>query len=303
MLIVFKYPKGIFIIDTSQINPVNWRYDPQSWAVGCSGPYGPVAIPNDVLFPDAIGHFHVLSRTGVERDAESSNIFSPKMEEWQRAQISPSRMPFAHLIYYDDKRMAYAAVSGLGSIKNDRRVTIDFNNPPVGPRFMYSDRDVVQSLVMRKIGGIDRPYSGDDVGKVWRMDESTRSKDGAGYIGVFQTDHSDLAEIVPEWKARTKSFDFLEFEFESVGNYNLSVNIYIDGVLKTVTPLAFSMSGVGVPLGSFVLDVDRLGVTARSRRKRRLGFHGTRISIEGFNSGPGETFRITEALVYGRVAE
>ncbi|KKL74242.1 hypothetical protein LCGC14_2066870, partial [marine sediment metagenome] len=39
MLIVGKFPRGLFIVNTSDITIANWRYDPQSRAIGPAGPY------------------------------------------------------------------------------------------------------------------------------------------------------------------------------------------------------------------------------------------------------------------------
>ena len=296
MLVLFKFPRGIYIFDTSDSTPGNWRADPQSRAVGSPGPYTALAIPNDVLFLDRECNLHLLSATSVLRDATSSNISAPKLGLFTREQFDPSRSPYAHLGWYSDKSQAIVCLSALGAAVNNRIILVDFNNPQVGPRFTYSDRDTPQSLMMRDTAGVAIPYIGTDDGFVQRLDRSARNKNAAAYTGQFQIDHTDIGELAG-WAGRPSLFDYLEFEFEGVGAYNLSVNCYVDGELRTATPITYSMTGSGVALGVFVLGVDRLAELAPAKARRRLFWRGTYFSFEGLNSGVDETFRIRKAFL------
>jgi hypothetical protein len=329
MLVLFKRPRGIYVVDTSG-DPLVWRYDVQSRAVGAPGPWAVTPIPNDVAFVGSEGAIHLLSATAVERDAESSDISTIKLGTWIREHIDPEALSRAILAWYGDKRLAYALFPGRGqatqlvsAFQDDAfdldtfqitdasstvgvpiyRLLIDFNNPSVGPRFAYSDRDDAQVLMMRRHQGIERPYIGTSAGSVYRLDHPDRVKDGEGFIGEFQTDHLDLGDLVAEWRGQAKNFDYLEFWLEGVGPYTLSVDIYIDGAKKTLTPLTFDLSGAGVPLGQFRLDVDRLAESTIVTRRRRLMWRGRRISIRGWNSGANQTFKIIRAFIGARAAE
>jgi hypothetical protein len=303
MLPLWKFPRGVYILNTTDPSSANWYYDTQSRAVGCPGPLAAIGVPNDAVFFDVELNVHVLSATDVAKDATSSDISTPKLSSWVRENLDASRGAWACLGWYGDRKQVYAGVSGLGALKNSRRLKIDFNAADLGPRFDWSDRDVCESIMLRRVSGIERPYIGTDTGVIYRLDQSARNKDGAGYFGGFQTDHTDLAELVPEWAGRRKAFDFLEFLLEGVGAYNLLVNVYIDGVLRTPSPLAFAMPGSGFILDLSQLDVDRLSSAALSRVRRRLTWTGTRISIEGFNGGVNETFKIVRVYVGARLAE
>lgn len=301
MLVLWKFPRGIYIMDTSDPTPANWRVDPQSRAVGAAGPYCAVAIPNDVVFLDREANFHLLSATSVLRDAASSNISAPKLGNFTRETFDPDRTAWAQLLWYGDKSQVIAGLSALGAVVNNRITLLDFNRPDVGVRFSWSDRDVPQSLMLRDTSGVGRPYIGTDDGFVQRLDQSSRNKNGAGYTGQFQIDHLDIGAVAG-WPGRPTIFDYLEFEFEGVGSYNLSCNIYVDNVLKTSTPLTFSMAGSGTPLGAFVLGVDRLAEIGPAKTRRRLFWRGTYFSFEGFNAGADETFRIRNGYLGVRKA-
>ena len=303
ILVILKYPRGIYLLDTSNVTATNWRYDTQSNAVGTGGPYGAIEVPNDLLIVNSDLSLHLLSATNVLRDAASSDISSPKLGTWIRDNLNANRSAWAHAVWYSDKRQVWIGAAATGSVVNDRRVLVDFNRPDVGPRFTYSERDTQQSLVMRLLNGVERPYLGDDTGLVMKLDETARSKNGAGYMGQAQIDHLDLGEAEPSFTDRVKNFDFLDLETLAVGAYNLSINIYIDGVLVTPTPLTISLAGAGAVLGSFVLDVDRLAEAVTARTRTFLPWSGVRISVELFNSGIDETFQVPRMFIGARVAE
>lgn len=331
MLIVFKRPRGVYVVETTG-DPATWRYDVQSKAVGATGPWAVASIPNDILFLDTTGALHMLSATAVERDATSSDVTSLKLGTWIREHIDAQALESAAVVWYGDKNVAYAILPARGHVARTRaafqldtvqadafqasdtstdptvgppiyRLVVGLNAPEVGPWFAYSDRDTVTCLVLRRFEGVARPYIGTEEGFVYRLDMPQRSKDGLGYLGEWQTEHTDLGELVPEWRGRVKNFDYLELWLEGIGTYTLSVDIYIDGAKKTATPLSFSLAGIGVPLGVFVLGVDRLAEPLVVHRRRRLPWRGTRISIRGYNSGAGETFKVLKAFVGATAAE
>lgn len=303
MLVVWK-DKGIYIIDTSAADPAAWRYDTQSRAVGIAGPLALAAVPDDVLFSDQGLNVHLLSATDVERDAASSDISTPKLGDWIKTYLEPNQGQWVQMGWYTQKRQAWIVVAGKNMVRNTRRLVVDWNDPELGPRFWTSERDTADALMFRLDSGNDRPYMGTDQGHVYRLDEDQRTKDGVGFAATWSTDDLDFGGVVPELAGRRKNFDWLEFLMEGIQPSVMNVNIYVDGVLKTTAPLTFAMTGQGVPLGTFQLDVDRLAGGRFLRRvRRRMRWSGERLRLEGSNSGAGEGFRIIRATIGARVAE
>lgn len=328
MLVLFKRPRGIYIVDTSAIDPTQWRVDPQSQAVGAPGPWAVAPIPNDAVFVEAEGgSFHLLSATGITRDAASSDISSQSIGQWIREHIDPNRLAFAQIGWYSDKKQVYAIMPGFGHIISQvstfdsgafdpgafasgvtapapqYRIVIDLNQPDLGPVFSYSDRDDAASLMLRRESGVQRPFIGTDAGFVSRLDlAGVYDRDGVGYLGEWQTDYNDLGEADPDWKGKRKNFDFLELWMEGVGAYDLSVDVYVDGVKKTASPLLFRMTPAGVGLGTFKLGTDTLAEAHVVSVVRRLRWAGYRIAFRGFNNVANQTFKIVEGYVYARRA-
>lgn len=308
MLVVWQYPYGIQVINTTDATVANWYVTPQSDAVGCAGAMGAVPTQDDVLFIDANFHFNLLSATGVDRDATASDVSTRKIGQYIRDQIDPNRGPWIQMVWYGPKQQVWVGCSALGAVTNNRKLIADFNLYQRGAvdaiKYSVSDRDVNQSIMVSLLNGVPTPYIGDNAGNVLVCDTSTRSKDAAGYTGIWQTDHSDLGEIDADFRDRRKNFDYLDIEFEPTGTSQLSVNIYIDGVLKTSTPINYDMTGGGVALGTFLIGTDKLSTSSVKKRLRhRLTWAGTRISIEGSNADPAGDFRISRLYLGCRRAE
>ena len=117
------------------------------------------------------------------------------------------------------------------------------------------------------------------------------------YSSTFQTPHMDMSHLNPAAKETHKLWDFLEITFEPTGRWNLSAEVYIDGVYsETIT---FEVSH-GFVLDDFELDTNRLSDRIPRSIRKPLHGMGRRISFKFFNSGLGENVRIQGFSVYFR---
>ena len=289
LLVIWKKPTGIYLIDTSSATLAQWRVTRMSSSTGAPSPQSAIQVDSDVLFMDQNANFHLLS--GVEQfgDISSRNLSQlSDMGPFLRENLNLNMLSNARGIYYPAKREAHFAVAGTGSSTNTRRVVVDFNIL-TKPRFRFSTRDTAESLWLRKDSeGIPRPVYGDDTGFVRDMDRASRSHDGAGYLGEWQTPHSDFSEVDPKLGTKRKNGQFLEAVIEPTGNFNLSVDVLWDGVItQTVT---FNLGESGSSLGSFVLDTDVLAGDSVLNKKVRITGSGRRFSTIGRNNGEGQDF-------------
>ena len=110
----------------------------------------------------------------------------------------------------------------------------------------------------------------------------------------------DLSHIDPLLAAKRKIFDFLELLVEPKGNWNLSVDVIIDG--ETHETVQFNMGAEGSTLGSFVLNTNKLGGNEILNKRKQLTGTGNRISLIGYNSGDGQDFSVAKFLLYYRQA-
>ena len=293
LIILDKSPKGLYYVDTRDPTAANWEVGRISESIGSPGPAAFCMVDNDILFIDSTANIHTM-----ESIQEYGNLGTRSLSDiafygtFLRDELNLGRLRHARGIFYVAKREAHFAMAGVGSQVNNRRVVVDFNRVDI-KRFRTSTRDVAQSIWLSHDSDlIHRPTIGDDAGFVWTLDTATRSKDGSGYNGQFQTPHLDMSFYEPRLGAVNKDWSFLELEVEPKGNYNLSIDVYLDD--RYSETLQFNMGATGATLGSFVIGTSALaGGTILNKRKPLKG-RSRRISLVGRNSGNSEDFSIVK---------
>lgn len=295
-LIVAKYPRGIYAIDTTSPTIANWTTRQISVPIGAAGPGAMLSLGDDVSILDPAGVFHLLSAVTDFGDVGLSASSRPaKMDTFLADNCSLNKLRTVQSVLYPTKREAHFAVSRLGVI-NDSRLVLDLNQTGL-IRWRFSDRDINESLWLRKdVNNIPRLMAGSNGGFVYQLDQTSRLKDGAGYTGRFQSPHLDMSHLDPSFSAKRKLGHFLECVVEPKGNWNLLVDILWDGIYHET--VAFNMGVSGNSLGSFVIGTDALAADAVLNKKRRITGSGRRISLVGYNSGIGEDFSISEFLLH-----
>ena len=300
VIVAFKYPTGIYVIDTTDPTIANWKVSRLTQHIGAAGSRGITLIDNDILFLDTAGNFQLVSGIQEFGNLGSRNLSQiAEMGTFIRENVNLNRLKYVKAIYYPTKREAHFALARSGSIVNDARLVIDFNNLQL-PRFRFSTKDVAESLWLRQeTDSRPRLICGDDAGFVWKLDDETRSRDGLGYVGSIQTPHTDLSFVDPGTPAlatRRKEGKFLEIIVAPLGNWDLSADILWDGVL--VDTITFSMGHTGASLGDFELDTDVLTGSQVLSKKKRITGGGRRFSVIFRNSGAGEDFALAGAYLH-----
>lgn len=305
MLLCFKRPYGIYMLDANDPNVTNWIVTPVSDSQGAAGPGCVVSIDNDILFMDNGGSIGLLSAVTQELPqgtfAVSSLTYAGNVDPYIRDTFNFSRLSGVQSIYYAAKREVHFAFPVVGSNTNNGRFVVDYNRPDVN-RFRYSYRDSCQSLWLRKDTTlVSRPQIGDGAGQVWNLDQPNRDKAGAGYLSKFQTGHEDMASLYVDQPSlrrlagKNKLFHFLELLADPKGNWNISVDVLVDNNFKCT--VQFNMGVTGAALDSFILDSDRLAGSTIEKKRRRIIGEGRRISLIGSTNGAGQDFSLAQFLV------
>ena len=300
--ILWKKPKGIYAVDTTDPSVANWKVFRVTPAVGMPSPLAAVTIDNDIPFIDANASVQLMSAVQEFGQIAPRSLSQVEgMDSFIRENVALGYVHLIQGIYYAAKREAHFAIARMGNTKNTARLIVDFNRMDL-PRFRWSERDTPISLWLRKDStNIQRPMMGDDAGFIWHLDQAAKNKAGAGYVSEFQIPHLDLSHIDPKFGTMRKTGDFLELVVEPKGSWNLIVDIYWDGALKKT--VYFNMGQTGSTLGSFVLDEDVLAGNAVLTKKRRITGSGRRISIVGRNANAGEDYSIKKAYLHFRTTD
>jgi hypothetical protein len=294
-LVLWKYPSGIYVVNTTDPSPANWTVSRITRAVGSLNQHVIVQIDNDVLYMDYAGNIHALSATQEFGDMSTSNISrGSDIEPFMQDNVNRLLLKRAVGTWYASKRQAWFCITTLGNVDNDLRVVLGFEQQQSGLRFFMSRRDKSPSIWLRPSSEdlVPRPSIGDNEGFVWNLDTEARNKDGDAYQMRFETANSDLQFADPGLATRMKSGQFLEIATEPRGDWDLTVELYWDDILTDV--LQFNMGGAGSPLGSFTLDTDVLGSEAIASQRQRVTGSGRRVRLIGYNNGEGQDVSVAE---------
>ena len=294
---LFKKPRGVYRIDTSSLNVNEWSVREHSDAVGCAGPMALILVQgadqsqmfDDVIFLAPDGSWHRLSKTGAyqEGDINASSISETTYGAFIRENVDISRLPFAQMIYFDAIEEVWAAVSTKGSTINNLRIKANLKRlPEFGIRFHHSTFPECEALALGiNADGSRSPLAGTSGGFVKRLNENTYLDAGASYVAEFWTHDDNFQDLGEEHKLAENNYHGLVVEGESVGSWDLTIEVYIDG-LKAPTTLFVPM--LGTAAAQFVLDQSqldrgRLGGSSRKRvfATKRLRGRGLRISFRG----------------------
>lgn len=120
-----------------------------------------------------------------------------------------------------------------------------------------------------------------------------------GYLFDAQTPHMDLSQENLQLASQVKTFDFLEVQYEPTGDFDCSIDLYIDQrFVKTYACNLSARSNLNeLPLNSSV--VDGLGTMFR---RFPINGDGRTISLRFRNSGLGQDVRLVRAYIYYRVS-
>jgi len=297
LLIVAKYPNGLYVIDTRDPDFTLWRVDKLNSAVGACSPWCMLQISNDILLLDNGGNFHIMSAVTDFSDISTSDVGrAQNLGPFMRANVSLTAMRKAMGMWYAAKSKAWFMVPLLGSVDNNLRIVIDFNDATAGPRFYLSRRDIACSLWSRPdVSKVRRPTTGDDVGFVRTMDTETRNKDGALYRMEFDTAEMDFSSVDPQLSGHVKNGQYLEITADLVRNTMIQVTPTWDGFIGT--PFFVIVGSLGAALDNFVLDTDALSASGTVTTHDRLVGSGRRLKLSMLNTVLDDEVRISEIRV------
>ena len=305
MLLVIKKPYGIFLVDTSNPDITQWVVGKVSEKVGAAGPGCVVPTDNDVLVMDPAGSINQISAVTQELPigtfAASSITFAATMDPFIRDNFNFAKLHTVQSVYYPIKREVHFCVPRTGSNLPNARFVVDYNRPDIA-RFRWSIRDICPAIwPYVDSDQVSRLMIGDTTGNIWRLDLPQRSKGTSGYYSVFQTGHEDFSAMfigapsVQKLAGANKNFQFLELVSDPRGNWNLSVDVFLDTEFQQT--VQFNMGVTGVPLDVFTLDRDPLAGDALRRKRKRITGEGRRISLAGYTSDRGQDFSVEKFLV------
>lgn len=314
-MFIFKYPRGVYYLDDSDPSSANWVVRKFSEVFGAASAFGAIEALDDFFVANSQGSVTSLAATQKFGSLTEGNLLrSLRNEGYMRRIVAKFAYPRRYALWYEEKKTAYFAYQSSGGVKNDLLLKIDFNDSQSAPKISWTDKDQPNCLALVKDSiNILRPYYGADDGYIYRLDSDTFDVGGSAYVSSFKTINQDFGSQGvtpmnpenPELAEMEKIYDFLEVTYEAAGNWNLTIEVYIDNVKTETLSVNMSKAGSLGTLGRLFLGPTGKGkVLGRSPQSRRVPLHGRgrRIAFKCYNSGLRQTFKISELAVYYRPA-
>lgn len=298
-IVVFKYPRGIFLQDARDTDPANWLTQQITDVIGIAAtPYAAVQLENDVLFLGSDGQFYLLSAviaaaTG-QQNMQTANlgmdleIYQFLLEAYNRGLLNQVQST-----YFPFWQTALFSVPSPSATQNNAILSFDFaavGRKAGDPRFAYQYRDTAASLGLRRDPAdfIWKPLYGDYTSHIIELEQDMRSTyTGDGYPFRVQTPHTNFGEFenlsydrFVQFANRNKIFDFIEIEYLPFTAATITITVYVDGLVKQTITASLKLGGA--PIG-----VDQTDVGAFTLGTSALAGGGTRSVVHRLNCGAG----------------
>lgn len=299
LVFLFKRPLGVYIMDPTDPDPLNWTASKLSDAFGISAPHAGIQMLDDLVCGSSSGSITSLQATSAFGDLKTGDILATaQVEQYFRDNLSTSGIAFQSALYYPERKIAYFSGRYVIGNPQNRLIAIDVSRPV--SRITFETKDQPTCLALRKDTTlIDRPMYGTETGFVRFMDQPVYNVDGVAYNGEFQTPFMDFSSVDASLASKNKLFDFLEVQYSPTGNYNFFVDVLCDG--RFVETLVIRQA-VGAVMGEFILGLSRLG--GPKTRSVRLPIHcsGKSISFKVYNNLVNQNFKLEKLLVSLRLS-
>ena len=255
VLFLWKYPQGIFYIDDTPSDRLQWTYRIRSMALGCApSPYAVLATDDDVIFCDSQGHFHLLSAVatlGGTRDSDITRALG--LHVWTDQNVDVASLDGMRSVYDGQTKTAWFGLRSKQAPpnytgNNDLVIRWDFSLVAEGgPLRMTTSRVWTPNSLCLK----HRDYVGRQAVLIGEFENAWFVEPGAygrrtNHDWVANADvpqgiatHVTLPELdygdqVPPARPRRKAFRAMELIAQQTNNdqHPVTATISVDGVYR-----------------------------------------------------------------------
>lgn len=267
VLFLWKYPVGIFYMDDTDPNFLNWSYHTRTESLGCApSPHAVLPVDDDVLFMSNDGHFHLLSAVSALGGQQSSDLtVRLGLQRWTQDNVNVTALDQVVSAWNQATKVAYFGMRTKAAPNtapdNDLLLKLDFGlTDRGGPiRFSYSTAWDPNALSIKR-----RDFTGTPALLIGEMTTSMFSiptqygfrtnrlaQGPVGFAHRARTPQLDFSDQDPANRLRRKHYDALELVLKDpsvlVGN-PLTARIYVDQVLKQTMTFTSPMRRPMLPI-------------------------------------------------------
>lgn len=299
-LYVFKYPRGIWSVDTTDFSgdflPTTLIRDD----VGAAGPNCIAKVGNDLWFISGNGRLYSIQALRPDTDPIDADITAKlNLKTFIEETVDASMLKFARLVYDEArKELWYVFTSQSSAATNDTVLILDLNE--IGTvKAATDDRGEYFQAVWKRVAssGFNEIIVAGVGGLVYRANAISRSVGGTdAYLAEVRTIDTDFRFNDPVLGSRIKRYDMLEISILPTGSYDFAIDVYVDGVFRrTLTVSAGDSSAV---FDSATFDSATFAGQLIIKHRIPIELDGMQISLRGYNSAINEDFALINLRIY-----
>jgi len=258
----WKYPNGIFYLDDTDPNFVNWGYHVRSQDLGCcASPHSVLSIDEDVLFMSPDGHVHLLSAVDALGGTRSSDLTRQfGLHTWVRDNVDRKVLDQVTSVWNPATRVALFGCRSLQATTPDNDLLLrwdfglrDRNGPP---RFSYARCWTPNALTQKRRDYIGTPsvlYGGLNSSVFVDPTQYGFTTVKAVTTGISQTVRTptqDFANVEPANRTKRKFYRAVEIVLAAhdLVSTVMTVQVYCDDTLRETFTITGDASRFKVPL-------------------------------------------------------
>ncbi len=297
-LFVWKQGDLLYILNDTDSTASNWYFSKFGEGLGISSWHASCQVLDDLHIGNITGSLTSFKATQAYGDFSQADLFKgARVSKFFLENTTPLGNQFQHSLFYGAKGLALFTARTKGRQNNDALIQVDYSEADLPKYGLWTHLRPDCLTFRRDTHDILRPMYGASDGFVYLMDREDRSVgpmgSGVAYTGEFRTADLDMRHIDPSLVHKNKQWDHLGVTFQEEGNYQLSVDIWIDGRFRET--INFSQTEDTNYAGAFVLGATG-SVTGGLDEKtiwKSLHGMGRRITFRCYNSGNNQNFKVS----------
>ena len=307
-LLFLKYPTGLYMLNDASADPADWTIDRVNGDFGGASPFSAQGVMDDVIVANNFGTATSLAASFNLGDVTSADLFnSMKVDKYIQENFSLSSGDERHCLYYPTKKVFYCTYRQAGSVVKDTIAQVNLKT--ASPELTVATKDLPLCLgLVKDVYGVGRPMYGANDGYIYRMDSVNRNVGGSAYTADIWTHDMDFAAGDAPHSENQKHFEFVEVVYIPTGEFDLSVQAFVDGRLVQTSSVSLKGESQSM-LDQMVLDspdVELLAKTSAvcpSSERIPMQAMGRRITVRLYNGTVNQNFKLLKLNVYYRMSE
>ena len=303
-LYIFKAPRGIFYIDTTADPATDFGTDfipiyTVTEAVGVAGPRAVTKINQDMWFISSQGRIYSAVTLRPDIDPKLADITNQlNLTSFIKDNVDLSRIEWAILEYDKLRHELRSMYTSIGSNTVNNAAII----------FTFSDQNTIKVSTDNRASFYNAAWSRINTlgeqellvagsgGKVYICNHENRSIDGEPFIGEYSHPATDFSYLDPQLSQIEKRFDFLEFMILPTGNYDMSIDVTVDGVFRQTLSVNLGSDAASV-FDEAIFDSSTFAGRNFLPHRVEINAVGTQISFRCYNAVTNEDFAIANMRV------